>query len=36
LNFEFLLFLDHDDVTWDYPKGGVLGRRELLNIEFWE
>jgi hypothetical protein len=25
LNFEFLLFLDHGDVTWDCPKKKVLG-----------
>jgi hypothetical protein len=28
LNFEFLLFLDHGDVIWDYPKGRILGRRK--------
>ncbi len=31
LNFEFLLFLDHCDVTCDYPKGNVLGRRRILK-----
>jgi len=30
LNFEFLLFLDHGDVTWDCPKGRVLGRRRII------
>jgi len=28
LNFELLLFLDHGDVTWDCPKGRVLGRKK--------
>jgi hypothetical protein len=27
---EFLLFLDHGDVIWDYPKGRVLGEKEAL------
>jgi hypothetical protein len=27
LNIEFLLVLNHDDVTWDYSKGGDLGER---------
>ncbi len=26
LNFEFLLVLNNDDVTWDYPKMGLLGK----------
>jgi hypothetical protein len=26
LNFEFLLVLNHDDVTWDCPKMGVMGK----------
>jgi hypothetical protein len=30
LNFEFLLFFNHDDVIWDYPKGRVLGRRIII------
>jgi hypothetical protein len=30
LNFEFLLFLDHGDVIWDYPKGRGLGEKEAL------
>jgi hypothetical protein len=30
LNFELLLFLDHGDVIWDYPKGRVLGEKEAL------
>jgi len=33
LNFEFLLVLNHDDVTWDSPKMGVLWKKNsLLNI----
>jgi hypothetical protein len=28
LNFEFLLFLDHGDVTWDSPKGESFGEKE--------
>jgi hypothetical protein len=28
LNFEFLLVLNHDDVTWDYPKRGNLRKRK--------
>jgi hypothetical protein len=31
LNFEFLLFLDHGDVTLDCPKGKVIGRRRILR-----
>ncbi len=32
LNFEFLLVLNHDDVTWDYPKKEDLGNmNSLLN-----
>ncbi len=27
---EFLLFLDHGDVTWDCPKGRVLGRGDFI------
>jgi hypothetical protein len=27
LNFEFLLVLNHDDVTWDCPKMGVMGKK---------
>jgi hypothetical protein len=30
LNFEFLLFFNHDDATWDYPKGRVLARRMII------
>jgi hypothetical protein len=26
LNFEFLLVLNHDDVTWDCPKREDLGK----------
>ncbi len=37
LNFEFLLVLNHDDVTWDYPKMGDMGKRKsLLDTHFWE
>jgi hypothetical protein len=25
--FEFLLVLNHDDVTWDCPKGEDMGKR---------
>jgi hypothetical protein len=33
LNFEFLLVLNHDDVTWDCPKGRDLGKWiSLLDI----
>jgi hypothetical protein len=28
LNFEYLLVLNHDDMTWDYPKREDLGKRE--------
>jgi hypothetical protein len=28
LNFEFLKNLNHDDVTWNCPKGLVLGRKK--------
>jgi hypothetical protein len=28
LNFEFLLFLNHGDVTWDSPKGKSFGEKE--------
>jgi hypothetical protein len=35
LNFEFLLVLNHDDVTWDYPR--VLGKRfSFLDTQFWK
>jgi hypothetical protein len=27
LNFELLFVLNHDDVTWDCPKMGVIGKR---------
>jgi hypothetical protein len=27
LNFELLLVLNHDDVTWDCPKREALGKR---------
>ncbi len=30
LNFEFLLVLNHDDVTWDYPKMENLGKRKRI------
>jgi len=30
LNFEFLLVLNHDDVTWDCPKMGVL--RKMISL----
>jgi hypothetical protein len=26
-DFEFFLFLNHDDVTWDYPKMRDIGKR---------
>jgi hypothetical protein len=26
LNFEFSLVLNHDDVTWDCPKGEDIGK----------
>ncbi len=36
LNFEFLLVLNHD-VTWDYPKMGVLIKKySLLDTQFVE
>jgi hypothetical protein len=28
LNFEFLLVLNHDNVTWDCIKGGRYGEEE--------
>jgi len=37
-NFEFLLVLDHGDVTCDCLKGRVIGRRRMIlkhNV-FWE
>jgi hypothetical protein len=36
LNFEFLLVLNHDDVTWDYPKMEDLGKRKkhFLHTQF--
>jgi hypothetical protein len=30
LNFEFLLVLNHDDVTWDYPEREDLGKRRKI------
>jgi hypothetical protein len=30
VDFEFLLVLNHDDVTWDYPKREVLGKRRII------
>jgi hypothetical protein len=36
LNFEFLLILNHDDVTWDCPKMGVLGGKDLIINTVWE
>jgi hypothetical protein len=31
------LVLNHDDKTWDYPKGEVLGKKRLfLNMVFGE
>jgi hypothetical protein len=30
LNFEFLLVLNHDDVSWDYPKREALGNMNSL------
>jgi len=30
LNFEFMLVLNHDDVTWDCPKGGDLGKTRMI------
>jgi hypothetical protein len=30
LNFEFLLVLNHDDVTWDYPKREDLGKKRIF------
>jgi hypothetical protein len=37
LNFEFFFVLNHDDVTWDCPKMGDLGKRKsFLNTQFWE
>jgi hypothetical protein len=30
LNFEFLLVLNHDDVTWDCPKMGDLGKKDFI------
>jgi hypothetical protein len=33
LNFEFLLVLNHGDVTWDNPKGENSGKQgDFLNI----
>jgi hypothetical protein len=35
LNFEFLLFLDHGDVTWVWLKGKVMGKKNtILNTIF--
>jgi hypothetical protein len=31
LNFEFLLVLNHDEEIWDYPKGEVLEKRDILR-----
>jgi hypothetical protein len=31
LNFEFLLVLNHDEETWDCPKGKVLEKRKKLR-----
>jgi hypothetical protein len=31
LNFEFLLVLNHDEETWDCPKGEVLEKRDILK-----
>jgi hypothetical protein len=37
LNFEFLLVLNNDDVTWDCPEGEVLGKKiSLLDTQFWK
>jgi hypothetical protein len=31
------MFLDHGDVTWDCPKGKVMGRRmEILRHMVWD
>jgi hypothetical protein len=30
LNFEFLLVLNHNDVTWGYQEGEVLGKMGLF------
>jgi hypothetical protein len=30
LNFEFLLVLNHDGVTWNYPKKEDLGKKRGL------
>jgi hypothetical protein len=31
LNFEFLLFFNHGNVTWDYPKGESFGKKGFLK-----
>jgi hypothetical protein len=30
LNFEFLLVLNHDDVTWDYQKREDMGKKRII------
>jgi hypothetical protein len=30
LTFDFLLLLNHDDVTWDCPKRKDLGKRMII------
>jgi hypothetical protein len=30
LTFEFLLLLNHDDVTWDCPKRKDMGKRRII------
>jgi hypothetical protein len=30
LTFEFLLLLNHDDVTWDSPKRKDMGKRRII------
>jgi hypothetical protein len=29
-DFEFLLVLNHDDVTWDCPKREDMGKRRII------
>ncbi len=36
LNFEFLLVLNHDCVTWDYPKREDIGEKINFYTSFWE
>jgi len=36
LNFEFMLVLNHDDVTWDCPKRKDLGKRGIIRHIFLE